>query len=78
MKKVTLLESVTSINEWAFENSRKLTTVIVKATIPPLLRGENVFRNTSIEHIYVPTSSINAYKTDRLWKNFVSKIQAQP
>jgi len=78
LKKVTLLESVTSINEWAFENSRKLTTVIVKATIPPLLRGENVFRNTSIEHIYVPTSSINAYKTDRLWKNFASKIQAQP
>ena len=78
LTKVTLLESVTSINEWAFENSRKLTTVIVKATIPPLLRGENVFRNTSIEHIYVPTSSINAYKTDRVWKNFASKIQAQP
>ena len=78
LKKVTLLESVTSINEWAFENSRKLTTVIVKATIPLLLRGENVFRNTSIEHIYVPTSSINAYKTDRVWKNFASKIQAQP
>ena len=69
-------KNVTSIGEFAFANGT-LKTMTVKATTPPSL-GSWAFSNTNIETIYVPTSSVNSYKSATNWKDYADKIQAIP
>ena len=47
----------------------------VKATTPPTL-GYAVIPDVTT--IYVPSSSVNAYKSAKGWKDYASKIQAIP
>ncbi len=69
---------VTSIGDQTFKYCDSLTSVTVLRTTPPTL-GTNAFADTpSSLKIYVPSASVNAYKTADGWKDYASQIQAIP
>lgn len=72
---IEIPNSVTSIGNIAFNSCSSLTSVYVKATTPPKL-GTNVFAdNSSNRKIYVPRTSLNAYKTASGWSEYASAIE---
>jgi len=64
---------MTSIGDQAFYNCNKLTSITCLATTPPTL-GSNVFYSTNNCPIYVPSGSVNAYKSS--WSDYASRIQS--
>ena len=77
---VVIREEVTTIEDWAFYYCSNLKSVYCYATTPPSL-GVHVFDyapsgNYEIIccNIYVPTKSVEAYKTAKYWKNHASYI----
>ncbi len=68
---ITIPEGVTSIGSNAFYNCSGLKSVTCLAESIPTM-GTNVFYNVpqSSATLYVPTSSVNAYKTAEQWKDF--------
>lgn len=74
---VTIGNSVTSISNYAFHFCDKLTSVTVLAETPPTL-GFDVFAQTNDCPIYVPSASVDAYKSATNWSSYASRIQAIP
>lgn len=72
---MTIPSSMTSIDDYAFYGCTSLTSVTIEATTPPLT-GKAVFDNTKNCPIFVPSSSVNAYKT--AWSNYALRIYAMP
>ena len=70
----TIGSGVTSIGEAAFRDCSSMTSITIKAVQPPTL-GANAFANTTCT-IYVPASSVDAYKAADNWSNYASRIQA--
>ena len=77
LKNITIQANVESIDGFAFAECPHLTTITVRATTPPSL-GTDAFTNSGIQTIYVPASSVNAYKSADGWKDYADKIQAIP
>ena len=78
LRSITLSDSITSIGNSAFRSNGYLTSFTCLATTPPTL-GSDVFTSTSSSLvIYVPASSVEAYKEANGWSNFASRIQAIP
>ena len=75
---VTIGNSVTSIGNYAFSYCQALTSVTIQATTPPTLGGSDAFTNTNNCPIYVPSESVDAYKTATNWSSYASRIQAIP
>ena len=73
---ITIPDGVTSIDYGAFYNSYNLRDMTVKATTPPTL-GNNALPY-ELKTIYVPASSVDAYKAASGWSSFADKIQAIP
>ena len=73
---IDIPSGVTSIGEGAFNGCRSLTSITIYATIPPTL-GSNAFYNTNCP-IYVPSASVNTYKSAEGWSDYASRIQAIP
>ena len=77
---ITIPDSVTSIGSHAFYYCYSLTSVTCLATTPPTLGG-NLFGTSedpqaySVQAIYVPSSSVNAYKTAEYWSTYANLIQ---
>lgn len=69
--------TLTSIGDDCFNYSSNLTSIICMATTPPTL-GDSAFKNTNNCPIYVPTESVNTYKTAENWSTYASRIQAIP
>lgn len=66
------------IDDHAFEGCNSLKSLTVKATTPPSL-GVDALKNTSVNLvIYVPSTSVSAYKAESGWSDYASKIQAIP
>ena len=72
---VTIGNSVTSIGDGAFCKCSVLTSVTIKAETPPTL-GSYAFDDTNNCPIYVPCSTLDAYKT--AWSNYASQIKYAP
>ena len=71
---ITIPDSVTSIGENAFYDCRSLTSVYCKPTTPPI-GGDAMFNNNAAgRKIYVPTESVDAYKTANYWEDYASDI----
>ena len=72
---IIIPNSVTSLGTGAFRNCSSLTSITVETTTPPTL-GSNVFNNTNDCPIYVPSVSLEDYKT--AWSSYADRIQAIP
>ena len=72
---ITIPNSVTSIGYGAFRDCTGLTSVTIEAETPPTL-GEEAFYDTNYCPIYVPCSTLDAYKT--AWSEYKSKIKYAP
>lgn len=73
---IEIPSSVTTIGGSAvFYNCNNLTSVTCLATTPPTI-GTTIFDNTNNCPIYVPSESVNAYKTATHWSTYASRIQA--
>ena len=70
---VTIPNSVTSIVEYAFAWCSSLTSITCEAVNPPAC-GNNVFYNVDKSiPLYVPASSMEAYKEADEWKEFTNR-----
>lgn len=78
MTSVTIGSGVTYISADAFNRCYSLNSITIAATTPPTLYSKGVFEYTHDCPIYVPSGSVNAYKTASVWNNFASRIQAIP
>ncbi len=67
-----------SIGAHAFASCPNLTTVTIRKSLSPPTLGSGAFDTTSLQHIYVPASAVNAYKTAAGWSNYASYISAIP
>lgn len=78
---VTIGSGITSIGRITFRYCSGLTSVTVNADNPPSL-GSSALDNTPIAsgtgYIYVPSSSVNSYKTASGWSNYANQILAIP
>ena len=73
---VIIPDSVTNIGDSAFANCNFLTSVTVKATTPPTLGNDVFTNNASDRKIYVPSESVEAYKSASGWSVYADSIQA--
>ena len=71
---VTIPDSVTAIGIYAFYNCSSLTSVYCKAITPPAGDGNMFDYNASGRMIYVPTESVEAYKSASGWSDYASDI----
>ena len=72
---IDIPSGVTSIGMNAFSNCRNLTSVTVNAVTPPTL-GFTAFYDTNDCPIYVPSASVNTYKSASGLSDYASRIQA--
>ena len=70
--------NISSIEDSAFNKCSGLTSITVDSTTPPTLGGTNVFEDTNNCPIYVPSASVDAYKSATNWSTYASRIQAIP
>ena len=72
----TISNNVTSIGQNAFSGCSSLTSVYCNAITPPTLGGSSVFdSNSSGRVIYVPTESVEAYKSAENWSKYADAIE---
>ena len=74
LRSIDIPSGVTNIGTGTFQHCSGLTSVTVEATTPPTL-GNNAFYNTNNCPIYVPSGSVNAYKSASGWSSYASRIQ---
>ena len=79
LRKITIPASVTRIEDSAFYRCYNLSEVHCKAATPPSLTGTLHFEeNASGRKIYVPTASLDAYKSAKNWSTYADAIVAEP
>ena len=71
---VTIGDSVTTIGDYAFGLCESLRSVYCEAVTPPAGGSEMFYGNASYRDIYVPTESVNAYKSANYWKDYANAI----
>ena len=75
---ITIPSTISEIVVGAFSNCDKLSSITILSETPPTL-GSNAFYDiASNAVIYVPSGSVDAYKTATNWSTYASKIQAIP
>ena len=76
MTSVTIPKSVIMIESAAFSECPSLTSVYCKATTPPNTGNNNYifYNNASTRKIYVPTESVDAYKSANGWNEYEANI----
>ena len=72
---ITIPSSVTSIGSSAFYYCKSLQSVIINSVEPPS-GGDGMFDYTNNCPIYVPSGSVEAYKTAPYWRDYQDRIQA--
>lgn len=78
LSEIVIPKNVTSIGAGALFNCSGLQRIVLRPVIPPALEqvpNEITFFGSSCP-IYVPGTSVNAYKQAEIWKNYSSRIQA--
>lgn len=79
VKEIVIKDNVKTIGEEAFAWTN-LETVYCESQIPPTAEFNSIswhaFYNTKLKYIYVPSESIDAYKTASGWKDYADYIRA--
>ena len=72
---LTVPSSVTAIGNYAFggRNMIQIVRLIMESTTPPTLGTGN---NFSESYIYVPSASLDLYKSSTNWSNYADRIRA--
>lgn len=77
LNSIIIPDSVTSIGTGILYECSNLANITINAINPPTLRADSVaFYNTNNCPIYVPSESVNAYKTATGWTDYANRIQA--
>lgn len=74
LESITIPESVTSIGASAFAGCTSLTEVYCKPTTPPTENSSMFSNNPLNRKIYVPTASVDAYKSSPYWEEYADSI----
>ena len=74
---ISLPEGIMSIGRGAFWGCTSLTSITVSSQTPPI-GDRDMFYNTNACPIYVPATSISAYKSAEYWSSYADRIQALP
>lgn len=74
---ITIGSSVTNIGDYAFIYCRNISSITCLAIVPPAI-GQGIFEDAANCPIYVPSQSVNAYKTASGWSRYADRIQAIP
>lgn len=72
---VVLGTGITSMSVNLFEGSLSVTTLISKATTPPVFEQYGSLRLDYVTDIFVPAESVAAYKAAAGWSDYASMIQ---
>ena len=72
---VTIPASVTSVSYLAFAHCFSLKEVYCKPTTPPTGDSSMFYDNASGRKIYVPTESVDAYKSAECWSYYADYIE---
>jgi hypothetical protein len=75
---LTLSENTEVIYGYAFYGCSVLQYILINKATPPNLPYNTAFNNTNNCPIYVPSASVNAYKSANNWSTYASRIQAIP
>ena len=71
MERMTIPAGITTINASAFSNNYNVMEYHIKPTTPPALGNTNAFNNINkLCKIYVPSASLNDYKTASNWSTY--------
>ena len=73
---IDIPSGVTSIGGFAFQNCSGLTKIVCNAMTPPTIKATTFLGSTC--PIYVPSQSVETYKTDANWSTYASRIQPIP
>ena len=74
---IDIPSGVTSISQQAFQYCTGLTSITVNATTPPAL-GNYAFYATNDCPVYVPSESLNVYKSATNWSDYASRLYPIP
>lgn len=81
LKRVTIPNGVTSIDDYAFAECDKLEVVTCNAIVPPTAINADEWHafdnNADGRVIYVPQESVDLYKNADGWKNYKNDIKAK-
>ena len=72
---VTIPASVTSVSYLAFAHCSSLKEVYCKPTTPPTGDSSMFYDNASGRKIYVPTESVDAYKSAEYWSDYADYFE---
>lgn len=75
LSEITIPSKVSSIAYYAFKDCRSLSTIYCKNSTPPSLGNDVFLYCNAISKIYVPTASVDSYKSSDGWKNYADKIE---
>ena len=74
LKTAIIPSTVTSIGGYVFDGCTSLTSITVLATTPPSITYSFIdYSNNCI--IYVPSGSVEAYKSHSIWGAYPDRIQ---
>ena len=77
LESITISSGATSIGDSALKDCGSLTGITVNAATPPTL-GTDAFSDTNDCPIYVPSGSVDTYKSSGRWRYYANRIQAIP
>lgn len=73
---VVVPATVTDIGTYCFSGCSNMQYFRFLSTTPPTLAGNGVFTGTNSCPIYVPSGSVDTYKTANVWSGWADRIQA--
>ena len=75
LSNIVIGSGCTNIGEYTFSGCTSLNNIYIKATTPPTVVDVSLSGIDNLENIYVPISSVNAYKKATYWSVFADKIK---
>ena len=69
---IDIPNSVTTIEDYAFSNCKRLTQITCRANVPPTIDTRTFYNVDKSIPVYVPASSIDAYKSAQYWSEFTN------
>lgn len=73
---IELHSGITSIGNYAFYNCDGMYSMTLHSTVPPTIGADTLTNTSSNLKIYVPSGSVNAYKTATNWSTYANNIYA--